>query len=812
MFHRTLTALALSATLFLSACADAEEKAEEFYQSGLALLEEGDPDRAAIEFRNAIQQVEDHQGARLALAALLDDQGDPAGAYAQYRYVSEIAPDLAGPFQNMARIAIANQNWEEAERTGRRAIELAPDDALTQSIRVSLAYRQAVVDDAPAERQALAQEALQLLEADPTDLLSRRIVIVDAMSTNRPSSALPYIDGAIAQVPEDLRYHIIKLQALEALQEDDEIEKHLRQMYGQFPENRDVQQSLITFYLQRQNIDEAEAFLRELAGADTAETAGFVTVLRFLEQARGRDAAKAELDRLIAANADQPENLQFYRSLRAGNTFEEGQTEAAITEMQSIVDGAAPSDQTRRIKGALAEMLLRTGNRVGGRALIEEIIAEDATNVTALKLRARLLIDGDQPREAILDLRQALDQSPRDTEILLLLAQAHGRNGSPELQGERLATAVEVSNAGVQESLLYAEFLLREDRTAAARNVLADARNAHPTNLDILAQSAQLALADNALGLVRGIIADVERLQDQPRAPELLQSLRTALLLREDRVDEGLAILQQQAGTEGQNAQAVSNVVRTQLQAGRVDEARAYLDTILEANPDDPALRMINAALHVAEGDVDTSEEILRDIVAKTPDFEPAATQLYVQLARSGKPEDARAVLTAALDANPNAGRLLLFQAGELERDGDIEGAIAIYETLYTQNTNNVVVANNLASLLSTFRDDADSQARAAAVARRLRGTEVPAFQDTYGWIAYQQGDFEEALTYLEPAAAALTDNPLAQYHLGMTYAALERPEEARDALMRALEIAGPDSALPQMQTAQETLDSLQEN
>jgi len=812
MFHRVLTAVALSVTLLVSACADADERAEEFYQSGLELLAQGDLARAAIEFRNVLQQVETHVGARLELAGILEAQGNPSGAYAQYRYVSELEPEEAGPFQAMARIAISNVNWEEAERTGRRAIELAPDDDVTQPIRLSLEFRQAALDQEPARQEAIAAEALQLVEADPSDLLSRRVVIAHEMASNRPSVALPHIDSAIAQEPDDLRYYIIKLQALNALQEDDAVEAHLRQMYAQFPENRDVQQSLITFYLQRQDVDSAESFLRELAGDETGDTAGFVTIIQLLEQTGGPEAARAEVERLIAANAEQPENRAFYRALRASYTFEAGDAEAAITEMQQILETAEPSQQTRRIKNSLAEMLLRTGNRVGGRALIEEVLVEDTANVAALKLRARLLIDGDQPREAILDLRNALDQSPRDTEILLLLAQAHGRNGNPELQGERLATAVEVSGSGVRESLLYAEYLVRSERLPAARSVLADARNANPTNLDILAQSAQLAFSDNALGLVRGIIADVARLQDQPGAEALLQSLRTNLLLREDRVDEGLAVLQEQAGAEGENARAVSNVIRTQLQAGRIDEARAYMDGLLAANPDDPPLRMINAALSVAEGNPDTSEEILRDLIAEFPNYEAAVSQLYIQLQRRGKLDEARAVLSTALESNANAPRLLLFRAGELERDGDIDGAIAIYETLYSRNTSDVVIANNLASLLSTFREDPESLERAAAVARRLRGTEIPQFQDTYGWIAYQQENFAEALTYLEPAAAALTDNALVQYHLGMTYAALERPEDARASLMRALEIAGPESRLPQMQRAQATLDTLQGN
>jgi len=64
-----------------------------------------------------------------------------------------------------------------------------------------------------------------------------------------------------------------------------------------------------------------------------------------------------------------------------------------------------------------------------------------------------------------------------------------------------------------------------------------------------------------------------------------------------------------------------------------------------------------------------------------------------------------------------------------------------------------VVVANNLASLLTAHRTDDASLDRAYRIARRLRGIDVPAFQDTYGWIAHRRGDYAEALDYLRPAA-----------------------------------------------------------
>ena len=108
------------------------------------------------------------------------------------------------------------------------------------------------------------------------------------------------------------------------------------------------------------------------------------------------------------------------------------------------------------------------------------------------------------------------------------------------------------------------------------------------------------------------------------------------------------------------------------------------------------------------------------------------------------------------------------------------------------------MIANNLASLIASNRTDAESLERAYAIARRLRGSSVPQFQDTYGWILHRRGDSLQALTLLAPAAAALPDNALVQFHLAETEHALERWSEARASYARALAAAEAGSPLPQ--------------
>ena len=120
-----------------------------------------------------------------------------------------------------------------------------------------------------------------------------------------------------------------------------------------------------------------------------------------------------------------------------------------------------------------------------------------------------------------------------------------------------------------------------------------------------------------------------------------------------------------------------------------------------------------------------------------------------------------------------------------------------------------MILSNNLASLLATSRDDAESLARAAKVARPLRGLDQPAFRDTWGWIAFRQGDLQDSLTHLEPAAAGLATDAQVQYHLGRVYEALARKDEALAQYEKTLELAGPDDTRPAIADARTRLEAL---
>lgn len=798
--------LAFVALTLLAGCQSDEEKAENFYQSALTYLEQDDPDRAMIELRNVFDHNGFHKEARALFASLLMRQGKDNQAYGQYLRLVEQYPDTVEAREALGLMALERRNWDEATRHGEAAIALDPERPGTRAIAVALAYRDAVTSRDTAAESAAVDRAQALLVKDPSVQAARRVLIDAALRQEDYETALTEADIALEHSPNSFEFHMVKVRILAVLQREEETGAQLTAMYDLFPQNEEIRNALIRWYMSRGDFQGAANFLRGEAGPAGEDAAGNLAVVELLRRAAGNEAAEAELNTLIAA-AEGGAAEPTYRSLLASLEFERGNQEQAIATLQGLLDGAAPSEQTHQIRTVLARMLASTGNPVGAREQVELILENDASHVAALKMRAAALIREDRPGDAIIDLRTALDQNPRDTELLTLMADAHIRSGSPELAQERLSMAVQISDGGAEESIRYARFLMAQGRVSQAENVMVNARKASPGNLDVLRLLGELYMRQRKFPQTQGVI-DALRTLDSEQSLKLADSFQGGLLLAQDRVDEGLGFLRSQIDADGNDdLGAVVQLVRTMVLSDRLDEARNYVDEQLAADPGETVLQLLSANLHTLQGQLPEAEEIYRAVLDSQPGNEAAALLLQSLLRATGQTEAADQVVSDALAARPDAARLRMLDAHRLERIGDYDGAIAIYDSLYEINSNNVVVANNLASMLSNHRDTPEALERAYAIARRLDSSEVPAFQDTLGWILHQRGNNEDALPRLQAAAKGLPQDPTVAIHLGLVYAELGQMAQARAELERALALAG-DRELPFKDRAQKILDS----
>lgn len=801
-----LRMLALVAALGLSGCQSSEEKAARHFESAQALLAEGDEDRAIVEFRNVFKYAPNHLEARQAFADLLLARGDLVEGYGQLLLLVEQYPDLVDARVTLAEIALSQNEWDELERHARAAERLDSGRPDVQALVLALDFRAATTADNTASRNRLAAKAQQMRATLPDNPTLRRILIDHLNASADPQSALPLIDEALAELPMDYSLQQLKLSLAARADDTAGVGAQLRLMNDLFPQAEEVSLALLQWYLTQNDLDGAEAFLRQKAGPIDGPVEGHIALIEFLKTVRSPDAALAELDSLITALDGRPE-ADLYTAIRASHRFEQGDAPTAIAEIDGLLAKAQPSDQTRRIKALQAQMLLRQGDRPRAEALVAEVLAEDPTHVEALLMRAGWSIDADQASQAIIDLRAAQSQSPDDPRLQALMATAYLRDGSTELAGESLALAVKSSASAPDYALRYAAFLQDQGRIELAKAVLVDSWRANPVNPPLLERLAGIALATEDWPLAGQLSAAMRGLGDEAYAAAADQ-LDSAILIGQDRIDEGLAILESRAGAGSTDARWIGLVVQTQIRSGKTDDARRFLDDALVRLPDDRGLRHQSAALDALLNNTDAAIAGYRRLLKDNPADDLATRQLYALLLTAGEQTEAEALLETSLQANPTSADLRWIKASALEQKGEIDAAIAIYDALYAEDSSNVIVANNLASLLSIHRSDAASLDRAYAIARRLRSSNVPAFQDTFGWITHLRGDTVEALPYLEAAAEGLPQDPSVNYRLGTIYADLGRVDEGKDRLTRAIDLAG-DTPLAFVPLARQRLADL---
>lgn len=778
--------LVIALLLLGAACDTAEDRAKEHLATAQEYVAAGDTDRAVVELRNALKLDGKNHDALLMMAEIQRDKGNLQGAFNNYRRLVETFPEDPDGNRELAQIAFMANQFDDAKKYLETADPLNPGDPALAAIRAALAYREGGLDKNDDTMAAAGAEAAKLLAADPALTIARRVVIADLLRRQEYNKALTEIDGGLALDETNRDLYAVRFGVLSQLGDKRGIEDQLKRMVELFPEDTDVGATLVRWYISEKRIDEAEAWLRgriDPAGDDAEPR---LTLVRFLSELRGPEAALAELNTILAADprpADVATDPDTFRALHAGFLFAMRQPAEAVAEMQDIL---APYDGTtvegealeklNRFKVSLAQMQAATGNQVAARALVEEVLTTDASDVNALKLKASWQILDDKTAEAIVSLRSALSEAPRDAEIMTLLSAAYEREGNRDLMGEMLSLAVEASNRAPQPSLRYANFLAQQEKYRAAEEVVINALRLAPRDVNLLGTLGRVHLAMEDWARAR---QDIDRLRqlDDPQAASQADELQAQLLARQRKTDDLTAFLEQMGEGDVNSAAAV---IRANLLSGRTDVALDRSARLLEENPEDPAVRFIRGLVLTIAGQYAEGIPLLEETVEATPQAEQAWTALYSSYRRTG--DDARAAdtLDRALAAMPESMNLQWVRAGEFEKAGDIDSAIQIYETLYERNSTSVVVANNLASLLSTYRDDPESLERAYTVARRLKGTEVPAFQDTYGWIAFRRGDAQEALAPMEAAAAGIPNDPTVQFHLAEVYAALKRTDEAR--------------------------------
>ena len=194
---------------------------------------------------------------------------------------------------------------------------------------------------------------------------------------------------------------------------------------------------------------------------------------------------------------------------------------------------------------------------------------------------------------------------------------------------------------------------------------------------------------------------------------------------------------------------AVEGILGLELAAKTYDAAHARVRAIVEKYPEKPLPHLLQARVYFAQNKNVEAEAAVKKAIELDPEFMVAHRTLADFYIRTKQADQAIAKLESIVQKSKKEVASLI-QLGMLyEANNDFLRARKAYEKVLEVSPNSHVALNNLAAILSEREGDHENAFRYAKKAREVSPYD-PFTADTYGWVLWKKGDYDQALNLLQ--------------------------------------------------------------
>ncbi len=218
----------------------------------------------------------------------------------------------------------------------------------------------------------------------------------------------------------------------------------------------------------------------------------------------------------------------------------------------------------------------------------------------------------------------------------------------------------------------------------------------------------------------------------------------------------------------------------------KLDLARIQLEKTVAARPGfSEGWRQV-VYLALRQDDSDRALKYALRYVEQDPDAAEAWHLVgYVYIVRRDY-EKAIEPLRKAVGIDSTRARSWFELGSALERTGGRREAMDAFRTVLKFDPDYHAAANYLGYMWAEKGENLDS-AKVLLETALKHDPDNGAYLDSYGWIHYQMGNYEEAKEYIEKAAVQIENDPTILDHLGDVLLQLGQPEKALEAYRRCL-------------------------
>jgi len=767
--------------LVLAGCSSPEERAKGYFDRGMALFAKHDDLEARVQLVTSLKFKSDNIAAWRALA-VIDEKFSSPTLFGDLRRIVELDPNDLSARLKMVRIMVRAGAGDAALKVIEAASEGDKPNADLHALKASILLRSRDVAGA-------VREAQRALEIDAGNAEATMIVASKKAEDGDVDGALKLLNGISTKEPADaLRISMQKVGLYAKKGDLPQAESLLVKLVSENPKQPTFRNQLVQFYISGRRFDDAEKLLRSTAEANPTDDKAGIDLVQFLTTVKGPPAGRDELNKRIKAGGD----VFNYQLALSELDVAQGNATEAEQQLKSLVSGSTAPDRKLMAQSKLAELYVSKANFPAAEPLIAAILKADRRNLSGLRLRAAIRIEQGQFDNAIADLREALNDQPKSTELLLLLAAAYERSGKNELADRQYADALKISGGAPNIALRYVAFLQRRGDVSHAEDVLTDVVARNPSNSQLLTALAQIRVARKNWA---GVLAVADNMSKLGANRAIVDQILASALAGQNKVAESLLALEDAHAVAPDAVQPIVSLVSTYTRLGKTDKAEALTREMLKKFPDNAQLLVLLGQTQLAQNKTDDAVKSYKTAIAKQPKDPVGYTALTDLYIRQKNYNAAGEVNQAGLHEQPGNLNFRFTSAAIDMFKGDNAAAVAEYESILKDQPTATLAINNVVSLILDSTSDKESVDRAVAMADSLKRATLPEFQDTYGWAQFKSGNYKTAVPTLEAAEAKLPDHAAVHYHLGVSYAAIGQSEKAAEQFKTALAL-NPDDAL----------------
>lgn len=771
------TTVMLLITAVLVACGGAAERKAKYLDNGRGLYELGNYDKAKIEVRNALQIDPKYVEAIYLLGQINEAKSNYPAAAGNYQSIIDLNPKHIDAHIRLGRLYLLGKAPDRAAEMMEVAMKLSDRNPDALALRAG-------VRGATGQTAGAIEDAQAVLKLQPDNLDATALLAGIYSRNQQVEKGITLLKDGIARKPQQVGLRMLLVELYSGQGKRELAAEQMREIIVAEPQNLAHRVRLADYYASMQRLDDAEKILRTAITQMPESSESQITLISFLAQKRGRDTAEKELRALIDA---EPKKFPLRFAL-ASLYLAAGERDKGIAAYQEIIAIDKTGNAGLEARTLTAQIYLSENRSADAEALIAQVLNENAQDNSALLLRGQIALRRAEARSAISDFRTVLKDQPENPTVHRLLASAYDRNGDTKLALESLHKAVQMDARVIESRVQYAQLLMRTGDLAKAFDQTTAAIGAAPTHLTALETHFRIQLQKGDLGgaqkTLRVIKANYANLglgdylsgqwnEANKRLPAAITDYELALKKSPDAPEP------------------LSGLVRLLLAQKKPDQAIIRVREVLKATPSNIVAHALLGEILMIQGKHPEAVAQFRETLRLSPKLVPVYKNLAKTQVAMKDVKAAEQTYRDGLKATGGDTGLRIELANLYQQTGKTDDTIREYEEALKQDPESKLLANNLAMLLVSYREDKKSIERAAQLVEPLSRTDNAAYLDTLGWVRYKRGEYDSAIRALEQAISQVPKEPILHYHLGMAYFSKGDKTQARKHLEHAVSTSG---------------------